>query len=349
MTSPKKKIIKQDNSDDDFLEEISLEVDENQAPERIDKYIVSLCKVGSRNKIQQAAKVGNVLVNGLPVKSNYKVRPLDSILLVIPRNNHTPDLSPENIPLDIIYEDDDLIVLNKPSGLVVHPGVGNRNGTLVNALLFHTSNLAGKDAERAGLVHRIDKDTSGLLVIAKTEFAMSHLAKQFFDRTIQRRYTALVWGDVENNEGTVEGNIGRDLRDGKKYTVFPRGDMGKSARTHFKVIERFAFTTLIECKLDTGRTHQIRVHMKHLGHTVYNDEKYGGNRILKGTVYQKYKKFVDNTFEVCTRQALHARSLGFIHPKTKKEMYFEQEVPQDMQILIEKWRKYSNNLYKQKN
>lgn len=340
--------IEEEGGDDDLNVTVTITVDKGQTPLRIDKFIISHSHVTSRSKVQDAAKAGVLLVNNEAVKSNYKVRPLDQISLTYPKSIHTPDMTPEDIPLEIVYEDDDLLVVNKPAGLVVHPGVGNVNGTLVNALLYHIQDLPGESSERAGLVHRIDKNTSGLLVVAKTAEAMTHLAKQFFDRTINRRYLALVWGDFEEDEGSVEGNIGRDAHNSKNYTVYPRGDFGKHAKTHYKVIERFAYASLVECKLETGRTHQIRVHMKHIGHTLFNDEKYGGDRILKGTIYSKYKQFVDNAFQICPRQALHAKSLGFIHPTTGKELFFESELPEDMTNLIEKWRTYAKAIY-QKN
>ncbi|MCB0539940.1 MAG: RluA family pseudouridine synthase [Bacteroidetes bacterium] len=332
--------------EDDLFNVIELEADKGQNPLRIDKYVMNQSDVVSRTRVQQAAKFGNLYVNGQTVKSNYKVKPHDKILMVYPKSINEPDLTPQNIPLDIVFEDKDIIVLNKEAGLVVHPGVGNRNGTLVNGLLYHTKNLGGAIEERAGIVHRIDKNTSGLLVIAKTDDAMTHLAKQFFDRTIKRRYWALVWGDVEQDEGTIEGNIGRDQRDPKIFTVYPRGDFGKHAITHYKVIERFAYVTLVECRLETGRTHQIRVHMKHIGHTLFNDDTYGGDRIQKGTIYSKYKQFVENCFEICPRQALHAKSLGFVHPKTGKEVYFESNLPEDMLQVIEKWRIYAQDIYR---
>jgi 23S rRNA pseudouridine1911/1915/1917 synthase len=331
---------------DDLFEVINLKVDKNQAPIRIDKYIINRTELTSRNRVQQAAKAGNILVNNLTVKQNYKVRPLDEITLIYPKSLHEPDLSPENIPLEVIFEDKDIIVINKQAGLVVHPGVGNTSGTLVNALLYHIKDLpVGDDESRAGLVHRLDKDTSGIMIVAKSDVAMTHLARQFFDRTIKRRYHALVWGNVEEDEGRIEGNIGRDLRNSKNYAVFPRGDYGKHAVTHYKVLERFGYVTLVECRLETGRTHQIRVHMKHIGHTLFNDERYGGSQILKGTVYAKYKQFVQNCFDICPRQALHAKSLGFIHPISKKELYFDSELPEDIHLLIEKWRTYSKAIF----
>lgn len=331
-----------DNSEDDLVEVYHLKVDKKQEPLRIDKFIINRTELTSRNKVQNAAKAGNILVNGNPVKQNYKIRPLDEITLIYAKSMHQPDLTPENIPLNIVFEDQDILVLNKQAGLVVHPGVGNNSGTLVNALLYHIKDVPVKDDEtRAGLVHRLDKDTSGIMITAKSDVAMTFLAKQFFDRTIKRRYWALVWGNVAEDEGRIEGHIGRDLRNSKNYTVFPHGDYGKHAVTHYKVIERFGYVTLVECKLETGRTHQIRVHMKHIGHTLFNDEKYGGNKILKGTIYNKYKQFINNCFEICPRQALHAKSLGFIHPTTKKDLFFDSELPNDMAELIDKWRVYT--------
>lgn len=330
----------------DKLRTLEITVDKGQSPLRIDKFISNKTENVARNKIKNAADLSCILVNGIPVKQNYKVKPLDNIILYFPISKTQADLTPENIPLDIMYEDDDLIVLNKPPGLVVHHGIGNTSGTLVNALLYHVKKLAYTDDEtRAGLVHRLDKDTSGIMVVAKTEIALKHLAKQFFDRTIQRRYNALVWGDFDANEGTIEGNIGRDKRNQKIYTVYPRGETGKHAVTHYKVLERFSYVTLVECKLETGRTHQIRVHLKHIGHTLFNDTTYGGDKILKGTVYSKYKQFVNNAFKLCPRQALHAKSLGFIHPTTGKEMFFENELPADISSLIDKWRKYTKTIF----
>jgi 23S rRNA pseudouridine1911/1915/1917 synthase len=306
----------------------------------------------SRNKLQHAARADSILVNGQPVKSNYKVRPRDVITIVL--NVPPKDFwaQPENIPLDIIYEDDFVMVLNKPAGMVVHPAIGNYSGTLVNALLYHFQNsaagkaqppaskLPGHDAMRPGLVHRLDKDTSGLMVVAKEEFAMMHLAKQFFSRTIKRNYTALAWGDFEQDTGTITGHIGRNLRFRKKMDVFPEGDHGKEAVTHYSVMERLGYVTLVDCKLETGRTHQIRVHMAYAGHPLFNDATYGGDKIVKGTVYSKYKQFVENCFAIFPRHALHARTLGFIHPATGKEMFFECPLPDDFQQLLEKWRNY---------
>ncbi len=338
---------------DDLYEHHRFAVDKGQEPLRIDKFLLSRMESVSRNKLQQAAEAESILVNGKPVKSNYKVKPLDVITIVL----NTPPLEfksePENIPLNIVFEDEHLVVINKQAGLVVHPAPGNYTGTLVNALLFHFSQLPAakityskdqplqvSDPSRPGLVHRLDKDTSGLMVIAKSDMAMMYLARQFFDRSIQRNYTALVWGDFDENEGTITGSIGRNLRNRKVMAVFPDGDYGKEATTHYKVIEHLGYVTMVDCKLETGRTHQIRVHMAHIGHPLFNDETYGGNRIVKGTIYSKYKQFVDNCFTILPRQALHARTLGFVHPATKKELFFEAPLPDDFQQLIDKWRKY---------
>lgn len=281
------------------------------------------------------------MVNGKPIKSNYKIRPEDHIQIILPKPDHDYSLLPENIPLDIVYEDDTVLVINKPPGLVCHPGLGNYNGTLINALLYHFENLPkGKQEFRPGLVHRIDKDTSGLMVVAKTDYALIHLGKQFFDHTIQRNYKALVWGNVEQETGTIEGNIGRHSRDRLQFEVFPDGDFGKTAITHYEVLERFNYVTLVLCQLETGRTHQIRVHMKYIGHTLFNDSRYGGDAILKGTVYAKYKQFIQNCFNIMPRQALHAATLGFEHPITGEHMFFEQPLPTDFASVLDKWRRY---------
>lgn len=327
---------------DELVEQVKLTVDKGQAPIRIDKFLHGILGNNiSRTKIQSGAEAGNVFVNGKTVKPNYKIRPNDEILLILPRHAENYDTVPEEIPIDIIYEDDDVIVVNKAPDMVVHPGLGNHNGTLINAVLWHFHNLPrGKDLYRPGLVHRLDKGTSGLIVLAKTEYALSHLAKQFFDRTTKRKYVALVWGDMKEDEGTITGNIGRDTRERMQMEVYPDGDKGKHAVTHYKVMERFHYVTLVECRLETGRTHQIRVHMKYIGHTLFNDERYGGDKILKGTVYTKYKQFVDNCFKIMPRQALHAATLGFVHPVTGKEMFFEAPLPDDFATLLDKWRKY---------
>jgi len=295
----------------------------------------------TRNKIQQAAENGSILVNDVAVKSNYKVKAGDVVRLVLAHPTYEQLLTPENIPLDIVYEDDQLLVINKPAGMVVHPGHGNYSGTLVNALAYHFENLPMNSSERPGLVHRIDKDTSGLLVVAKTDFAMAYLTKQFAEKTSEREYVALVWGNIEEDEGTVEGNIGRHDTNRMRMAVHESDEKGKHAVTHYKVLERFGYVTLVSCQLETGRTHQIRVHMKHIGHTLFNDERYGGDSILKGTTFTKYKQFVENCFKVLPRQALHAKTLGFEHPITKEFLRFDSPIPQDLQECIDKWRVYS--------
>lgn len=312
-----------------------------QVPLRVDKFLMNFIENATRNKIQQAAKDGHVWVNDEIVKSNYKVKAGDEVKVLFEHPPHEFLLVPEDIPLDIAYEDDVLLVVNKPAGMVVHPGHGNYSGTLINALIYHTDNLPVNSNERPGLVHRIDKDTSGLLVVAKTEAAMTHLAKQFFDKTSKREYIALVWGNVEVDEGTVVGHVGRNPKNRLQMHVFPDGEEGKEAITHFKVLERLGYVTLVSCKLETGRTHQIRVHMKYIGHTLFNDERYGGEKILKGTTFTKYKQFVENTFKLLPRQALHAKTLGFVHPVTGQHMSFDSEIPEDMAMAIEKWRQYS--------
>ena len=338
-------ILPVDEQDDELYEHHAFTVEKGQKLLRIDKYLMNFIENATRNKIQAAAKNGSIYVNDVPVKSNYKVKPYDQIRVMFEHPPYEYLLTPENIPLDIAYEDDQLLVVNKQAGMVVHPGHGNYSGTLINALTYHFENLPNNSSNRPGLVHRIDKDTSGLLVIAKTEDAMVHLAKQFFDKTSEREYLALVWGNVEAEEGSVEGNIGRHPKNRLQNTVFEGDDAykGKPAITHYKVLERFGYVTLISCKLETGRTHQIRVHMKHIGHTLFNDERYGGERILKGTTFTKYKQFVDNCFKILPRQALHAKTLGFIHPKTGQVLSFTSEIPQDMQDCIEKWRHYSKH------
>ena len=328
---------------DDLYEHYNFIASEGQEPLRVDKFLMNFIENATRNKIQQAIKAGNVLVNDATVKSNYKMKPRDVVSVVLAYPPHENLLVAEDIPIDLVYEDDTLMVVNKPAGMVVHPGHGNYSGTLVNALIHHIENLPKNSNERPGLVHRIDKDTSGLLVVAKTELAMTHLASQFFNRTTERLYLALVWGNVEADEGTIEGNIGRSLKNRLQMSVFPDGDFGKHAVTHYKVIERFSYVTLVQCKLETGRTHQIRAHFKYIGHTLFSDERYGGSRILKGTTYTKYKQFVDNCFKLLPRQALHAKTLGFEHPITKKHLSFNSEVPEDMQLVIEKWRNYTIN------
>jgi 23S rRNA pseudouridine1911/1915/1917 synthase len=327
----------------ELFEHFHIDVDKGQAPTRIDKFLTDKIRSVSRNRIQLAADAGNILVNGKPVKSSYKTKPLDAISIVMAYPPRDVEIKPENIPLNIICEDDQLIILNKVAGMVVHPGHGNFTGTLVNALMYHLRDvpLFSSGEVRPGLVHRIDRNTSGILVIAKTELAMNHLARQFFERTTSRRYIALAWGNIEGNAGTITGHIGRSIRDRKKMQVFVEGDQGKHAVTHWKVLERLGYVTLVECKLETGRTHQIRAHFEHIRHPLFNDDKYGGNTIVKGTTFTKYKQFVDNCFKVCPRHALHAQSLGFKHPTSGKDMYFESEVPNDISQVIEKWRTYT--------
>ena len=330
-------------SGEEMYEHFSLTVDKGQSPLRIDKFLTNRLEHVSRHRIQTAADAGSILVGGQPVKSSYKVKPLDQISIVMPYPVREVEILPENIPLEIPYEDDDLLIVNKPAGMVVHPGHGNYSGTLVNALTYHLKDLPlfQQGDIRAGLVHRIDKNTSGLLVIAKTERAHARLAKQFFDHTIQRKYCALVWGNLPEDEGTITGNIGRSLRDRLKMAVFPEGDQGKHAVTHYRVLERLGYVNLIECRLETGRTHQIRVHMAYIGHPLFNDERYGGDRILKGTTFSKYRQFVENCFQLLPRQALHAQSLGFVHPTTGKSIYFETPMPDDMRTVVERWENYT--------
>ncbi len=320
--------------------------DHNQGLLRIDKFIVNRVEHASRTKIQEAADAGCIHVNDKPVKSNYRVKPNDVVTIVMSYPPREIEIIPEDIPLDIVYEDDELLVVNKPAGMVVHPGYGNYTGTLVNALAWHLKELPlfKSNDPRPGLVHRIDKDTSGLLVIAKTEYAKMNLAKQFFDKTTTRSYIALAWGYFDQNEGTIVGNIGRSLQDRKQMAVFaPDSGIGKHAVTHYRVLERLGYVTMVECRLETGRTHQIRVHFKHIGHTLFNDERYGGNQILKGTTFTKYKQFVENCFKILPRQALHAKTLGFTHPKTGKYLEFDSVLPDDMTACIEKWRNYVSN------
>jgi 23S rRNA pseudouridine1911/1915/1917 synthase len=318
--------------------------DKGQNPLRVDRFLMNFVEFATRNKIQQSVKAGNVRVNDNVVKSNHKVKGGDVVTIVLDYPKETNELLPQDIPIIINYEDDDLLIVNKEAGMVVHPGFGNYDGTLVNALAFHFQNLPNMgEEERPGLVHRIDKNTSGILVVAKTERAMTILAKKFEDRDLNRKYIALVWGDVKEDEGTITGNIGRSLKNRKVMDVFPDREYGKHAVSHYKVLERFGYTTLVECKLETGRTHQIRAHFKSIGHTLFNDEEYGGDAILKGTTFTKYKQFVQNCFKICPRQALHAKSLGFEHPTTKKEVFFDSDLADDMQELIEKWRKYATH------
>ncbi|MCF2593940.1 RluA family pseudouridine synthase [Bacteroides caecigallinarum] len=329
----------------ELYEHFKVVVDKGQSPVRIDKYLFERIVNASRNRIQSAADAGFVMANGKPVKSSYKVKPLDVLTVMMDRPKYDNDIIPEDIPLDIVYEDSELMVINKPAGLVVHPGCGNYHGTLVNAIAWHLRDVPTYDPNdpQVGLVHRIDKDTSGLLVVAKTPDAKTSLGMQFYNKTTKREYNALVWGIVEEDEGTITGNIGRNPKDRMQMAVMSDPEQGKHAVTHYKVLERLGYVTLVKCVLETGRTHQIRVHMKHIGHVLFNDERYGGNEILKGTHFSKYKQFVNNCFEICPRQALHAKTLGFVHPKTGEEMFFTSELPNDMTALIEKWRTYISN------
>ena len=339
--------MEKDNSKEIFVQDLhehfAFDIDVGQEPLRIDKFLMNRIENATRNKIQKAAKEGSIRVNGIIVKSSYKVKKGDKIRILFTHPPYENLLTPENIELDIKYEDDSIIVINKKSGMVVHPGHGNYSGTLINGLLYHFDNLPNNSSNRPGLVHRIDKDTSGLLVIAKTEKSMTILAKQFFKKSVEREYLALVWGDVKNDEGEINAPIGRNPKNRLQMIVYEDLEGGKDAITNYKVIERFGYVTLVSCKLKTGRTHQIRVHMKYIGHTLFNDERYGGNKILKGTVYSKYKQFVENCFDMLPRQALHAKTLGFIHPKTKENVLFDSDIPIDMNSVIEKWRGYSKH------
>lgn len=327
----------------ELYEHFKIIVDKGQSLLRVDKFLMNRIENASRNRIQNAIEAGSVLVNGQEIKSSYKVKPLDEIAVVLPHPPRDTEVYPEDIPLEIPYEDDDLLLVNKSAGMVVHPGYNNYTGTLVNALVFHFNQLPklpGNDG-RPGLVHRIDKDTSGLLVIAKNEWAMTYLAKQFFDHSITRKYWALVWGDL-SEDGTVTGFIGRSARDRKVMAVYDDSDKGKWSVTHYRILERFHYVTLIECQLETGRTHQIRAHMQSIGHPLFNDAVYGGDRILKGTTFSKFKKFVENCFTLLPRQALHAKNLGFKHPVSKQRIEFDSELPEDFGACLEKWRGYRN-------
>ncbi len=333
----------EEEENEEMYEHYKFIADKGQEVLRIDRFLMDRMPNTSRNKIQIAAKNGNILVNKKPVKQNYKVKPNDEISIVLPYPVRETELVPEDIPLDIHYEDDSVIVVNKPANMVVHPGYGNYSGTLVNGLIYYIENLPSKPDDyygRPGLVHRLDKHTTGLMVVAKTENALTHLAKQFFNRTTERRYQALVWGDFDEDEGTIEGNLGRSLKNRKLMTVFPDGDYGKHAVTHYKVLRRFGYVSLVECRLETGRTHQIRAHMKHIGHPLFNDLEYGGDKILKGTTFTKYKQFIQNNFNLLTGQALHAKTLGFEHPKTKEYMRFDSDLPEDFQTVLDRWENY---------
>ena len=330
---------------EDLYEHFNFKVDKGTDLVRIDKYLLNLIPNTSRNKIQQAAKAECVIVNGKPVKQNYRVKPFDVISILMPYPPREIEIIPENIPLDIVYEDDDIIIINKNAGLVVHPGYGNYTGTLVNALTYYFLNKVDNQGNPINplLVHRIDKDTSGLLMVAKSEYAQIKLANDFYHHTIHRKYYALVWGDFKEDEGTVTAHIGRNPKDRLVMTVFPDGESGKHAVTHYKVVERFGYVTLIECQLETGRTHQIRVHLKSIRHPLFNDATYGRDTILKGTTFTKYRQFIQNCFKLLPRQALHAKSLGFTHPITGKQLFFDSPLPKDMQAVIDKWRNYSQH------
>jgi 23S rRNA pseudouridine1911/1915/1917 synthase len=350
LEEEEEKIISQgetETEEDELFEHYRFTSDPGQEFLRIDKFLLDRLPNTSRSKIQNAAKNGNILVNKIAVKQNYKVKPLDEISIVLPFPVREIELIAENIPIDIIYEDDQIALINKSANMVVHPAYGNYSGTLVNALMYHFEHLPNKSQDyfgRPGLVHRLDKHTTGIIAIAKTEFALTNLAKQFFDRTTERRYHALVWGDVKEENGTITGHLGRSLKNRKLMAVFPDGDFGKHAVTHYKVLERFGLVTLVECKLETGRTHQIRAHMKHVGHPLFNDLEYGGDSIIRGTPNQKYKLFIENCFSLIAGQALHAKSLGFTHPTKGEFMQFESELPEGFAKIMDKWRKYTGAL-----
>lgn len=331
--------------EEEGFEHYSFTADPGQEPLRIDRWLMHKIANASRTKIQAGIEAGAVFVNNKNIKSNYKIKPLDHVRIILPDEPRDTELYPENIPLDIKYEDDHVVIVNKPAGMVVHPGYNNYNGTLVNALLFHFGNLPQKNANhRPGLIHRIDKDTSGLLVIGKTEEVLSHLGKQFFEHTIERKYTALVWGEIQEDSGTIQGYLARDPKDRRKSKHFDQPEDGKIAITHFKVLQRFHFLTLVECELETGRTHQIRAHFSHIGHPLFSDEMYGGRQILKGSNLPKFKQFIHNNFEWFPRQALHARVLGFVHPQTKENLRFEQDLPEDFTSLLKRVSQYSDQL-----
>ncbi len=332
---------------EELYERLTIKVDKGQEPLRIDKFLTARIQHASRNKIQQGIEAGRILVNNKIVQPNYKVRPMDDITVYSDKPAPGEEIIPEKIPLRIEYEDDELMIINKPPGMVVHPGSGNHAGTLINGVAYYlqqkNASISEDTLPRFGLVHRIDKNTSGLMVLAKTSRAVTSLAKQFFDHTVKRKYQALVWGDPEENKGTIIAHVGRHKRFRKIFDAYPDGESGKEAITHYEVLERFGYVTLVQCVLETGRTHQIRVHMKYIGHPLFNDDTYGGDKILKGTIFSKYKQFVENCFEICPRQALHAKTIGFIHPVSRKEMLFDSALPEDMQKLLENWREYTSN------
>ena len=340
--------IQQEETNEELYERKEFVISKGQEPIRIDKWLLASIEGATRNNIQKGIESGFLTVNGKIVKSNYRTKPGDDIVLLSLINPEYTELKPEDIPLNIVYEDEDVLVINKVPNMVVHPGVGNYSGTLLNGVAYHllqqNPTLSEEDLPRYGLVHRIDKNTTGLIVLAKNAEAAAHLAKQFFNHTVQRKYVAVVWGDLLEDNGTIKAHIARHQQYRKMFTTYPEGEIGKHAITHYKVLERFNYVTLVECVLETGRTHQIRVHMKYLGHTLFNDWEYGGDTILKGTVYTKFNQFVDHCFEICPRFALHAKTLGFVHPRTNKEMFFTTDLPDDMQQLIDKWRRYITNV-----
>ena len=336
----------EENNDisEELYQRFIFNADKGQEPYRIDKFLMNRIEGATRNKLQQAINTGLILVNNKEVKQNYKVKAFDQIIVYSDLSPESTEIVPEKMDLNIVHEDDDILMINKPAGMVVHPGSGNYSGTLLNGVAWYLQNENPSISEsvlpRFGLVHRTDKNTSGLLVLAKKDKAMRQLAKQFYDHTVKRQYVALVWGDLEKDQGTIIAHVGRNLRYRKLFEAYPEGDHGKEAITHYKVLERFNYVTLVQCVLETGRTHQIRVHMKHIGHPLFNDDFYGGDKIVKGTIFSKYKQFVDNCFAICPRQALHAKTLGFIHPDTEKEIFFDTELPDDIRLVIEKWRNY---------
>lgn len=336
-------LLEQDGPEE-LYERFSLVIDKGQEPLRLDKFLVGRIENATRNKVQKAIEAGRVLVNNKQVQPNYKIRPSDEVVVYSDKEVQGEEIIPEDIPLNIAYEDPDVMIINKPAGMVVHPGCGNYTGTLINGVAWYLTQqnktISEETLPRFGMVHRIDKNTSGLMVLAKTEKAVTSLAKQFFDHTVHRKYIALVWGDMQEDQGTVNAHIGRHLKHRKLFAAYPDGDHGKEAITHYKVLERFGYVTLVECHLETGRTHQIRVHMQYIGHPLFNDDTYGGDTIVKGTVFSKYKQFVDNCFAICPRHALHAKTIGFKHPTTRKEVLFDSELADDMKQVIEKWRGY---------
>lgn len=336
----------QDNSEE-LYQRFVFTVDKGQEPYRIDKFLMNRIEGATRNKLQRAINTGLVLVNGKGVKQNYKIKAFDQIIIYSDLAPESTDVIPEKLPLNIRYEDDDIIIINKPAGMVVHPGSGNYTGTLLNGIAYYlrekNPTVSEDTLPRFGLVHRIDKNTSGLLVLAKNDKAMRLLAKQFYDHTVKREYMALVWGEVADDTGTIVAHVGRNQRFRKLFEAYPDGEYGKEAITHYTVLERMNYVTLVQCVLETGRTHQIRVHMKHIGHPLFNDDFYGGDKIVKGTIFSKYKQFVDNCFAICPRQALHAKTLGFVHPSTGEEVFFDTELPDDIAKVIEKWRDYSKS------